>query len=98
MSRSIKCSANLSPGMPSWRRRRMIHQEKRCFSSDVSHELRNPLAAISNGVYLLKAHRGTNAELAPIADMMARQTGHLTRLLDDLLDLARVSRDRISLQ
>ena len=68
------------------------------FLATLSHELRNPLAAISNGVYLLKAQGGTKSELTPITNMMVRQTGHLKRLLDDLLDLARISRDRIILQ
>jgi signal transduction histidine kinase len=68
------------------------------FIATLSHELRNPLAAISNAIYLLEAQAGTNSELTPLTNMMARQTGHLKRLLDDLLDLARISRDRIILQ
>src|SRR6185312_17426081 len=40
----------------------------------------------------------TNARLAPVAAMMARQIQHLRRLLDDLLDLARISRDRLSIR
>jgi signal transduction histidine kinase len=68
--------------------------------------LRNPgsipsesrqLAAIANSVYIVKASGATNASLAPIAAMMSRQTQHLRRLLDDLLDHARISRNRLSI-
>jgi signal transduction histidine kinase len=67
------------------------------FLATLSHELRGPLAAIVNGVYIVKASGATNASLAPIAAMMSRQTQHLRRLLDDLLDLARISRNRLSI-
>jgi signal transduction histidine kinase len=67
------------------------------FLATLSHELRGPLAAIVNGVYIVKASGTTNASLAPIAAMMSRQTQHLRRLLDDLLDYARISRNRLSI-
>jgi signal transduction histidine kinase len=67
------------------------------FLATLSHELRGPLAAIVNGVYIVKASGATNASLAPIAAMMSRQTQHLRRLLDDLLDLARISKNRLSI-
>jgi signal transduction histidine kinase len=53
------------------------------FLATLSHELRGPLAAIVNGVYIVKASGATYASLAPIAAMMSRQTQHLRRLLDD---------------
>jgi signal transduction histidine kinase len=67
------------------------------FLATLSHELRGPLAAIVNGLNIVKASRATNASLAPIAAMMSRQAQHLRRMLDDLLDLARISRDRLSI-
>jgi signal transduction histidine kinase len=67
------------------------------FLATLSHELRGPLAAIVNGVYIVKASGATNASLAPVAAMMSRQVQHLRRLLDDLLDLARISRNRLSI-
>src|SRR6202035_5624585 len=45
----------------------------------------------------VKASGATNTSLAPIAAMMSRQTQHLRRLLDDLLDLARISKNRLSI-
>jgi signal transduction histidine kinase len=68
------------------------------FLATLSHELRGPLSAIVNGVYIVKASGATNASLAPVAAMMSRQVQHLRRLLDDLLDLARISRNRLSIK
>jgi signal transduction histidine kinase len=67
------------------------------FLATLSHELRGPLAAIVNGVNIVKASSVTNASLVPVAAMMSRQSQHLRRMLDDLLDLARISRNRLSL-
>lgn len=67
------------------------------FLATLSHELRGPLAAIVNGVYIVKASGATNTSLAPVAAMMSRQAQHLRRLLDDLLDFARISRNRLSI-
>lgn len=74
------------------------HSTRRdAFLATLSHELRGPFAAIVNGVHIVEAAGATNASLAPVAAMMARQAQHLRRLLDDLLDLARISRDRLSI-
>jgi signal transduction histidine kinase len=67
------------------------------FLATLSHELRGPLAAIVNGVHIVKITGATNGSLAPVAAMMTRQAQHLRRLLDDLLDLARISRNRLSI-
>jgi signal transduction histidine kinase len=67
------------------------------FLATLSHELRGPLAAISSGVHIVKASGATNASLVPVVAMMSRQSQHLRRLLDDLLDLARISRNRLSM-
>jgi signal transduction histidine kinase len=67
------------------------------FIATLSHELRGPLGALTNGVHLVEASVATNSTLGSVTAMMLRQTRHLSRLLNDLLDLARISRDRISL-
>jgi two-component system CheB/CheR fusion protein len=68
------------------------------FLATLAHELRNPLAPIRNGVHLL---RRVAAEL-PAAErplgMMERQVAHMVRLIDDLLDVSRVTRDLLVLQ
>jgi PAS domain S-box-containing protein len=67
------------------------------FLAMLAHELRNPLAAISNTAWLLK-RKAAAPELAPYFDVLARQTGRLTHLVDDLLDVSRVTRGLIDLQ
>jgi diguanylate cyclase len=62
------------------------------FLAMLGHELRNPLAAISNAVHLLE--RGDQASTFA-RGVIARQTAHLTRLIDDLLDVGRVISGKI---
>ncbi|HET8539632.1 MAG TPA: ATP-binding protein [Anaeromyxobacter sp.] len=68
------------------------------FLAVLSHELRNPLAPISNALVLLdRAPPGSSAALHA-REVLHRQTRHLTRLVDDLLDLTRVTHGKIDLQ
>jgi PAS domain S-box-containing protein len=67
------------------------------FLSALSHELRNPLAPIRNSVYVLEhAAEGEQAERA--RQVIERQTAHLARLVDDLLDVTRVANGKIELR
>jgi PAS domain S-box-containing protein len=67
------------------------------FLATLAHELRNPLAPIRNGLEVLK--RATNPEaLAAARDMMERQCEQMVRLLDDLLDVSRISRGAVELR
>jgi signal transduction histidine kinase len=67
------------------------------FLATLAHELRNPLSPIRNGLDILRAAPGApNAE--EIRDMMDRQLSHLVRLVDDLLDVSRVSQGKIELR
>ncbi|MCA9153175.1 MAG: PAS domain S-box protein [Planctomycetales bacterium] len=66
------------------------------FLAMLSHELRNPLNAVRNASHLLSS--GPDVVMAKEAvAIIGRQTHHMTRLLDDLLDVSRITRDRISL-
>ncbi len=67
------------------------------FLAMLAHELRNPLAAISNAAWLLR-RKAAQPELDTYFDVLGRQTGRLTRLVDDLLDVSRVTRGLIFLQ
>jgi PAS domain S-box-containing protein len=68
------------------------------FLGVLSHELRNPLAPIRTAVSLLeRAPTGTGAPARTLA-ILRRQTDHLTRLVDDLLDVTRISRGKIELR
>jgi signal transduction histidine kinase len=67
------------------------------FLATLAHELRNPLSPIRNGLDILRASpTAPNAE--EIRDMMDRQLSHLVRLVDDLLDVSRVSQGKVELR
>ena len=68
------------------------------FLAILSHELRNPLAPIRNFVSLLKTRGGVPGVLDEALPVLDRQVGHLVRLVDDLLDVARINRGDIVLQ
>ncbi|WP_284617203.1 hybrid sensor histidine kinase/response regulator [Aquabacterium humicola] len=66
------------------------------FLAMLSHELRNPLAPLSQGVQLLAGREDLGAR--PLIEMMDRQVRHLVRLVDDLLDVSRVTRGTLELR
>jgi signal transduction histidine kinase len=68
------------------------------FLAILAHELRNPLSAIHNGVQLLHAASLSDRQFTWARDLLGRQLKHLTRLIDDLLDVARITSGRIKLQ
>ena len=68
------------------------------FLAVLSHELRNPLAMIQTALDLMNYAEMTGAKFEWERAMIARQTRHLKRLVDDLLDVSRISRGRIELQ
>jgi signal transduction histidine kinase/ActR/RegA family two-component response regulator len=68
------------------------------FLAMLGHELRNPLAAISSAAALVAAERRTDEHLDFAAEVLTRQTEHLKRLIDDLLDVGRVMTGKIYLE
>jgi signal transduction histidine kinase len=68
------------------------------FLGVLSHELRNPLAPIRNSIYLLDRAPPGSEQAARAKDVIRRQTEHLARLVDDLLDVTRIARGKIELQ
>jgi signal transduction histidine kinase len=73
-------------------------QRKNEFLAMLSHELRNPLAPIRNSVYVLqRAQPGSDQAQRALA-VLDRQAAQLSRLVDDLLDMTRISRNKIQLQ
>jgi PAS domain S-box-containing protein len=68
------------------------------FLAVLSHELRNPLAPIRNGIHLLERAAPGSAQAARAREIVRRQAEHLTRLVDDLLDITRISRGKIELR
>src|SRR3989442_2462848 len=63
----------------------------------LAHELRNPLAPIRNAVAILRRLGAPEPRLQAARDMIDRQVTHMARLLDDLLDVSRVTRGKITL-
>jgi PAS domain S-box-containing protein len=68
------------------------------FLALLAHELRNPLAPIPNAIQVLQDFSPADADLQWARDVIDRQVQHLTRLVDDLLDVSRISRGKINLQ
>jgi signal transduction histidine kinase len=69
------------------------------FLATLAHELRNPLAPIRNAIELLDPRHGANDAMRADARLIAsRQVEHLGRLVDDLLDVSRISHGKIALQ
>jgi PAS domain S-box-containing protein len=68
------------------------------FLAMLGHELRNPLAAIGSAVAALERAAGPAGDSAPLFAIVARQSRHLTRIVDDLLDVSRVISGKIVLQ
>ena len=73
-------------------------QRKSEFLATLAHELRNPLAPIRSGLTVLKLGGDNAAAVAKIRPMMERQVAQMVRLIDDLLDVARISGGKIELQ
>ena len=68
------------------------------FLAILAHELRNPLSAMHNGVQLMHATNLSSERMVWVRDLLDRQITHLTRLIDDLLDVRRITTGRIQLK
>jgi CheY-like chemotaxis protein/two-component sensor histidine kinase len=68
------------------------------FLATLAHELRNPLAPVRNALQILRLRGGDPVTRAWATDVLERQIQHLTHLLDDLLDVSRLTRRKIVLR
>jgi two-component system CheB/CheR fusion protein len=68
------------------------------FLATLAHELRSPLATIRNAVQLMRLQGVADPTLERARDIVERQTRNLSRLVDDLLDLSRIGRDKMELR
>jgi PAS domain S-box-containing protein len=73
-------------------------RRKNEFLATLAHELRNPLAALSNMLELLRRRGGEQPAPPQSVDAMGRQLSQLVRLVDDLLDLSRITHNRLELR
>lgn len=68
------------------------------FLAVLAHELRNPLAPISSAAQLVRALADSDERLMKAGDILERQVAHLSRLVDDLVDTARITWGRLTLE
>src|SRR5262249_10143485 len=73
-------------------------RQKNDFLSMLAHELRNPLAPIRNSVEGMRLSGKVPPDIQWARDVIDRQVKHLVRLVDDLLDISRITRGKIRLQ
>ncbi len=79
-------------------RLREADRRKDEFLATLAHELRNPLAPIRAAAYVLKKLDSDDPRLVHAREVIERQTAHMTRLIDDLLELSRITQGKIELQ
>jgi PAS domain S-box-containing protein len=77
---------------------RAADRRKDEFLATLAHELRNPLAPIRNAVQVLKAKGAADPEASWVPEVVERQLQHMSRLLEDLLDVSRIAHDKLELR
>jgi PAS domain S-box-containing protein len=73
-------------------------RQKDEFLATLAHELRNPLAPITNAVEIVRLQGNPSPELQWATDVIDKQMEHMTRLIDDLLDVSRITRNKLELR
>ena len=68
------------------------------FLATLAHELRNPLAPIRNSLHILRLTSVSDPAVAQVCAMMERQVGNLVRLVDDLMEVSRITRGKVELR
>jgi signal transduction histidine kinase len=87
-----------------YERLRLMHELREAdrrkdeFLAMLAHELRNPLAPIRNALQILRMDNTDRETASRAQEMMERQLQHLVRLVDDLLDVSRIMRNKIELR
>jgi len=77
---------------------RLADERKTVFLATLAHELRNPLAPLSTALALLRRKPLDAAAARPHYEMMERQVLHMVRLIDDLMEVSRITRGKIELK
>jgi len=77
---------------------RVADRRKDEFLATLAHELRNPLAPIRNSLHILRLSTADNPAIKQICETLERQTGLLVRLVDDLLEVSRITQGKIELR
>lgn len=104
LERPVRSATLLSAALSAGRARRRqyemrdVDRRKDEFLAILGHELRNPLAPIRSAMDVLNRMPNSDAKVRNITQVVERQVRHLTRLVDDLLDVARITNDKVTLQ
>ena len=77
---------------------RDANRRKDEFLATLAHELRNPLAPIRNAVHYINARGASDPRAAELIPIIDRQVQHMVRLIDDLMDISRITRDKLELR
>ncbi len=77
---------------------RLADQRKDEFLATLAHELRNPLAPLSNSLQILAMSKDLSPTVVGVREIMERQVTHMVRLVDDLLEVSRITRGNIDLR
>lgn len=77
---------------------READQRKTEFLATLAHELRNPLAPLRNALIILNRQEVDRPRALELYGMMERQVGHMVRLVDDLLEMSRITRGKLQLR
>ncbi|WP_343861557.1 PAS domain-containing hybrid sensor histidine kinase/response regulator [Aliiglaciecola litoralis] len=75
----------------------LMNQRKNQFLTMLAHELRSPVSPISNATQLLKLQAKNSAEMCEPLQVIERQVGHLKRLLDEMLDVSRITSGKMKI-
>jgi signal transduction histidine kinase len=75
-----------------------VNRHKDEFLAILGHELRNPLAAITGAVNVLRSQKHSDATLSRVAQILCRQTDYLSAIVGDLLDVSRITSGKLNLQ
>ena len=98
VARLIAVSRDVTEARESEDALRASDQQKDNFIATLAHELRNPLAPIRNALMIMRSKETQDTQLSWCRDVIDRQVRQMARLLDDLLDVSRISRSRLQLQ
>ncbi|EDZ97830.1 PAS/PAC sensor hybrid histidine kinase [Burkholderia sp. H160] len=100
-ARQLRGFAKITRDLTERRRREELERSSermRDFLATLAHELRNPLAPVRNAVGTMQMETGLSPALVRARDLIDRQVTHLTRLVDDLLDIGRIMSDKVELR
>jgi signal transduction histidine kinase len=96
--RTAELEASITRQIELARQLRQADRRKDEFLALLAHELRNPLAPVRNAVNVMRIKDTSDADLIWCRDVIDRQTSQLTRLVDDLLDISRITQGKVKLR